>query len=108
MTTEDLIKSVDLKLSLLLKDKEELRKIILGNEGKGGLVEDLHEIRMVLQGDPKYKREGLVEIVQRHDELFKKMQNMSSFAIAMISLGAGAASFGAFIIHRWDKIKEIF
>lgn len=46
MDTNELIKSVDRKLELLLKDKDELKKIILGEHGKGGLVDDLHEIKL--------------------------------------------------------------
>lgn len=109
MTTEDLIKSVDRKLDLLAMDRETLKKVMFGENGTGGLVDDVHDIKKVLKGEPEYDREGLVAIVKRHDEFYKKLQNLNSFTVAMIGLGAGVGGFLTWIVTNGsDILKKIF
>lgn len=108
MGTDELIQSVDRKLELLLMGKDELKKAIFGENGEGGLSHDVHEIRSVLVGDPEFKKQGLIEIVQKHDELFNKMKNMTSFGIGMTSIGIAAGTVVTWVFHNAHLIKKFF
>lgn len=106
-TAEELIAKVNSNIELLIKDQRELRKIMFG-EGKGdGMIGDVHTIKNVLVGD-KYQGEGLIAKVERLEEFQKKIQNMSTFTLSMIGIGAGVGTFITWVAHRWDKIGEVF
>ncbi len=105
MSSDELIKSVDEKLSLLIKEREELRDIMFG---EGGMIEDVKLIKMELIGNSDFKKEGLISMVYKHHEFYKKMQNMGSFALLIIALGGVAGTVGTFFAHKWDKIKLFF
>lgn len=108
MTTDELIRSVDNKLALLLIDKEDLKKAIFGDGFKSGLVDDMHEIKKILAGDPVYKMEGLIEKVNRLDEFHKKMQHTGKLMMAMIAIGSAIGGFITWSVHKADKIKSVF
>jgi hypothetical protein len=108
MSTDELIKSVDTKINLLLLDKDELKKVMFGDSGHGGLAGDVHTIKLELIGDPEYKKEGLIAKVQRHDEFYKKMQNLTMFSMTMISIGVGVGTFVTWVVHNAHKIKQWF
>jgi hypothetical protein len=108
MTTDELIRSVDEKLALLLLDKEDMKKAIFGDSGKDGLVGDMHEIKKVLTGDPVYKTEGLIEKVNRLDDFHKKMQHTGKMMMFMIAMGGAIGGFITWSIHKIDKIKAVF
>jgi hypothetical protein len=102
--TEELLISLNKKLDYI----DELKEVMNGDKGNNGLIADVHTIKKELIGDPDFKKEGLIAIVQRHDEFFKKMQNMSTMSIWLMSAGAAVASAFYWIIDNFHHIKKIF
>ncbi len=105
MTTEELIKSVDEKLSILVSEREDIRGILFGEDG---IVDNVKLIKAELIGNPEFKKEGLIAMVQKHNELYNKMQNMTALSLVILSVGSAAGIAVSWIIHRWEKIKIIF
>jgi hypothetical protein len=107
MTSDELIRSVDLKLTLLLKDNDEVKRIVFGEDGEGGLAEDVRDIKRVLMGDPKFsKQEGLYDIVTRHEKAYHKFETMGTLMIGLFSVGIAAGTAITWLLHRADKIKS--
>lgn len=105
MTSEELIRSVDEKLSILVKERESIKEILFGEDG---IVDNVKLIKAELVGNPEFKKEGLIAMVQKHNDFYKKMQNMTALSLAILSIGSATGVAVSWIIHKWDKIKIFF
>lgn len=81
---------------------------MFGPDGKGGICEDVRDVKKELIGDPAYNKKGLISIVTQHDEFYKKMKHMGTFALILVSFGGAVGTGMMWIAHRFDKIKELF
>lgn len=106
--TEELIRSVDQKLALLLMEKDDLKRAVLGDSKTPGLADDVSDIKKLLAGDPMFQTEGLVAKVNRMDEFHKKFKYMGTILTTMVFVGGAIGSFLTWAVHKFDKIKEIF
>lgn len=117
--TEKLISSVNEKLQLLTD-------IMFGEDGGGGLRSDVKVIKEKLIGNPDFKEEGLISIVRRHEEMYKKMQegkvidtidkhdkvytkmqNIGWFSFTVLSMGAAVGGFITWVAHNWHLLKKV-
>jgi p-aminobenzoyl-glutamate transporter AbgT len=72
------------------------------------LKKSLSRIEEALLGNEEYKREGLISIVKRHDELFIKMSHMGRFTVALLGVGVAAGSALTWFFHHIHEIAEFF
>ncbi len=98
--TERLIHSLDEKMDLLTK-------IMFGENGVEGIHDDVKLIKRKLIGDPEFQEEGLIAMVHKHNEFYKKMQNIGWFATAVLGFGSVMGGVVVWFAHRWDIIKEL-
>ncbi len=102
MTSDEIVASINEKLSILLKEREEIKDILFGDDG---MVDNVKLIKAELVGNPEFKKEGLIVMVNRHNDLYKKMQNLTTFSLAMLSIGSAAGIAISWLVAKWDKIK---
>lgn len=112
---EETYESINTKLELIIQrqeserqEKDKLNRILFGEDGTGGIIKDVKDIKITLIGDPAYQKEGILSIIKNHDDFYKKMQSMGKMAFMMASIGGAIGSGLMWIAHRFDKIKDLF
>ncbi len=80
---------------------------MFGENGVEGIHDDVKLIKRKLIGDPDFHEEGLIAMVQKHNDFYKKMQNIGWFATAVMGLGTVAGGIIMWFAHRWDTIRQI-
>ncbi len=99
--TERLIHSINEKMDLL-------NKIMFGEDGMQGIHDDVKLIKRKLIGNEDFHEEGLIAMVERHNEFYEKMKNVGWFATVVMGLGITTGSIAMWLVHRWDVIKQLF
>jgi hypothetical protein len=72
------------------------------------LKKSLYRIEEALLGNEEYKREGLISIVKRHDELFVRMSHLGRFTVGMLGIGVAAGSAMTWFFHHVEGIANFF
>ncbi len=105
MSSDEVMASINEKLSILLREREEMKDILFGDDG---MIDSVKLIKAELVGNPEFKKEGLIVMVSRHNDLYKKIQNLTTFSLAMLSIGSAAGVAISWIASHWNKIKSFF
>jgi p-aminobenzoyl-glutamate transporter AbgT len=72
------------------------------------LKKSMARIEEALLGNEEYKREGVISIVKRHDELFIKMSHMGRFTVALLGVGIASGSALTWFFHHIHEIADFF